>query len=64
MFFLNDCRSVNEFQTMDEENEYESTVDSKYYDVNQFNEIKPDIPSSFGLFHVNLASLKTNILKI
>ena len=46
---------------MDEENEYESIVDSKYCDDNQFNGIKPDIPSSFGLFHVNLASLIKHI---
>ena len=29
---------------------------SKYY-VKQLNSIKIDLPSSFGLFHVNIASL-------
>ena len=36
-------------------------VNSKYYDVDQFNSAKIDLPSSFGLFHANVASLNKHI---
>ena len=32
-------------------------VNSSYYDIDQLNSSKIDVPSSFGLFHVNIASL-------
>ena len=34
-----------------------STVNSKYYDLKQLNTLEIDLPSSFRLFHVNIASL-------
>ena len=34
---------------------------SRYYDANLFNSLKIDLPSSFGLFHVNIASLDKHI---
>ena len=30
-----------------------STVNSKYYDLKQLNSLEIDLPSSFGVFHVN-----------
>ena len=36
-------------------------VNSKYYDVKQLNSTKIDLPSSFGLFHANAASLNKHI---
>ena len=34
------------------------SINSKYFDISQLNSLKLDLPSSFGLFHVNIASLK------
>ena len=36
-------------------------VNSKYYDIKKLNSTKIDIPSSFGLFHANIASLNLHI---
>ena len=36
-------------------------MNSKYYDIKQLNSLKIDLPSSFGLFHVNIASLDKHI---
>ena len=36
-------------------------VNSKYYDIKQLNATKIDSPSSFGMFHVNIASLYSHI---
>ena len=36
-------------------------INSKYYDDKQFNSLKFDVPSSFGLFHANVASLNKHI---
>ena len=36
-------------------------VNSKYYDIKQLNTLKIDDPTSFGLFHVNIASLDKHI---
>ena len=38
-----------------------SQVNSKYYDIKELNSLKIDLPSSFGLFHVNIASLNKHI---
>ena len=32
-------------------------ISSKYYDIKHMNSLKLDLPSTFGLFHVNIASL-------
>ena len=37
-----------------------ASVNSKYYDVNQLSSTKIDVPSSFGPFHVNIASLNSH----
>ena len=45
-----------------EDDELSSTsVDSKYYDISQLNSLNPDLSSSFGMFHVNIASLNKHI---
>ena len=38
-----------------------STINSKYYDLKQLNSLEIDLPSSFGLFHVYVASLDNHI---
>ena len=38
-----------------------TTVNSKYYNVKQLNSLKPDKLSSFGLLHVNIASLNAHV---
>ena len=32
-------------------------VNSKYYNIHNFNKIKPDVPSSIGFLHTNIASI-------
>ena len=36
-------------------------MNSKYYDIKQLNKLKHDKESSFGLLHVNIASLNAHI---
>ena len=36
-------------------------VNSKYLDIKQFNSFEHDVPSSFGMFHTNIASLNAHI---
>ena len=58
--FIQECESIEKQFSSDEENNNElltSTVNSKYYNVSNFNKIKIDKKSSFGLIHVNIASL-------
>ena len=37
-----------------------SVVNSKYYDIKKFNSLRPDRSSSFGLLHLNIASLNAH----
>ena len=58
--FIQECESIEKQFSSDDFNNDElltSTVNSKYYNVSNFNKIKIDKKSSFGLFHVNIASL-------
>ena len=60
--FISQCESIKESIYSDNEDEFHSTqVNSKYYDIDQLNLLKPDLPSCFGLFHVNIASLNKHI---
>ena len=61
--FVLQCDSIqNSINSENDDEDILSThVNSKYYDVNQSNSLKTDIPSSFGLFHVNIASLNLHI---
>ena len=36
-------------------------INSDYYSINKFNKLKPDKTSSFGVAHVNIASLDAHI---
>ena len=36
-------------------------IDSNHYDINEFNSCKIDKSSSFGLLHINIASLNKHI---
>ena len=45
----------------EEEEFFDSMIDSDYYSVNKFNKLKPDKTSSFGVAHVNIASLDAHI---
>ena len=58
--FIEECNSMH-LELEESENESEETIfhniKSKYYDILDFNNIKPDSGSTFGIMHVNLASL-------
>ena len=57
--FINDCNkaSTDFNETFREEftEEFPTTINSKYYNLNEINQIKHDKKSSFGLLHTNLA---------
>ena len=59
--FLDECNSTsNDFYDnvhSQEFSEFPNPINSKYYDIAQFNSIKHDPSSSFSLFHTNLASI-------
>merc|ERR1712131_558354 len=63
--FVRQCESIQNLidsSTDDDSDELFSTqVNSKYYDIRQLNSLKVDVPSSFGLLHVNIASLNAHI---
>ena len=63
--FVRQCESIQNVinsDTDDNSDELFSTqVNSKYYDIKQLNSLKVDVPSSFGLLHVNIASLNAHI---
>ena len=63
---FNQCDSIEELLNNDEHKSEENInlqtqVNSKYYDIKQLNSLKIDLPSSFSLFHVNIASLDKHI---
>ena len=56
--FIEECESIEKKLSSDDSDDLlPSTVQSKYYNMKNFNSIKYDKSSSFGLFHVNIASL-------
>ena len=65
--FVNQCELIEkQLKTSNgdcnDENDLTSTsVNSKYYNFKQLNSLKPDKSSSFGMLHVNLASLNAHI---
>ena len=61
--FASLCDSVHNLvnNESDEDDILLNHVNSRYYDEKQFNKTKVDIPSSFGLFHANIASLNKHI---
>ena len=65
--FISQCDSIQNLINLDNEDDDDddfnlpTAVNSKYYDIKQLNSLKIDLPSSFGLFHVNIASLDKHI---
>ena len=62
--FVKQCDTIREHldETNDNNEELISTsVNSNYYDIKKFNKIKHDKESSFGLLHVNIASLNLHV---
>ena len=63
--FVKQCGKIeNQIHSVDDESEEEffnSMVNSKYYNIKDFNKLKPDKSSSLGLLHVNIASLNAHI---
>ena len=61
--FASLCEDVQDFVNSEigDDDQHSSYVNSKYYDVKQLNSAKIDLPSSFGLFHANIASLNKHI---
>ena len=63
--FIAQCDSIQNLINLenddDDDENLPNSVNSTYYDVNQLNSLKIDLPSSFGLFHVNIASLDKHI---
>ena len=65
--FVEQCENVenqlklNETDDFDNNDLASSTVNSKYYDIKKLNSLKLDKSSSFGLLHLNIASLNAHI---
>ena len=55
--FVSQHESIMNQFSCDENDGISSSVNSKYYTVRNFNTLKPDQQSSFGLMHINIASL-------
>ena len=60
--FVRQCEEIqnkinNNTDDEDDDENVSNTVNSKYYNIKKFNSLKPDINSSLGLMHVNIASL-------
>ena len=58
-----DFDSIQNIVDLDDDDfdEMSTQVNSKYFEINELNSLKLDLPSSFGLFHVNIASLNAHI---
>ena len=61
--FVLQCDSIHNLinSEIDDEDILSTHVNSKYYDIDQINSLKTDLSSSFGMFHVNIASLNLHI---
>ena len=62
--FVKQCDDIPDhlYEAKDNNEELISTsVNSNYYDIKKFNKIKYDKESSFGMLHVNIASLNLHI---
>ena len=63
--FIKQCDTIQEQlgnnTDKDDDQLAQTLVNSKYYNIKKFNKIKYDKESSFGLVHVNIASLNAHI---
>ena len=59
--FLDECNNISKeiLENVDNKDlqDFPNPVNSKYHDIHQFNQIKPDPISSLGLIRTNLASI-------
>ena len=60
--FVANCDAITNALNYDyDDDQFQLNINSKYYDINKLNSLKLDKLSSFGLFHVNIASLNLHI---
>ena len=61
--FITNCSKIEDFLEVSDhvDDDILPSINSKYYDVDEFNALQLDIPSSFKLAHVNIASLDNHI---
>ena len=62
--FISNCDSIKKLVNLDDDDENNniiSPVNSNYHDIKSLNSLNMDLPSSFGLLHVNIASLENHI---
>ena len=60
--FTVECdKIITDINNDEEDPNLPSLIDSNYYDINEFNFCKIDKFSSFGLLHINIASLNKHI---
>ena len=59
--FTVECDKINSHFDNDEDPNLPQIIDFNYCDINEFNSIKIDKPSSFGIFHMHIASLNKHI---
>lgn len=62
--FVKQCDAIREHLDEANDNNEElisTSVNSNYYDIKKFNKLRHDKESSFGLLHVNIASLNLHI---
>ena len=60
--FAATCDTIqNSLVDIDDDMLSTTTVDSKYHVISQLNSLNPYLSSSFGMFHVNIASLNKHI---
>ena len=63
--FVTQCDAIKtQLEEAKDENEQlvSTLVNSNYYDIKKFNRIKHDKESSFGLLHINIASLNAHMV--
>ena len=59
--FTEKCDKINIAINNDDDPNLPPLIDSNYYDIKEFNACKIDKISSFGLIHINIASLNKHI---
>ena len=56
-YFTEACETIINSEDNDVNDGILNHVNSKYYNIHKFNKIKPDVPSSIGFLHTNIASI-------
>ena len=55
--FINTCENISLNFDDNDETDIFNKINSKYYGIREFNQIKSDSQSSIGILHTNLASI-------